>query len=296
MSTRISARGEGGGVLKQKIKDMSCNQFNDYNQKYGHPNVHNQCHKCSSYALDYPLFSKKKLSCDIAVPKRYSCLRLDDTNKSWVCFAGNDVFENYSNRESANRQSANRELVNRESANTDSDNRALGDRQSANRDLANRDSLNQDIDVGSGSSRLEETRKRTKSHNNRHAYANRKIGELTSKIVIAAKGAECVKSQVDGQVKAITSLKVENDGLKTKLNTISKRERRLRDSNIVGDDDCVHKSIEDKERFISKNVEDIINKMYPRTQNKRKAMVLTKMISEGKIFGGDGKDGYDAIF
>ena len=60
MSTRISARGEGGGVLKQKIKDMSCNQFNDYNQKYGHPNVHNQCHKYSNYATDYPLFSLKK--------------------------------------------------------------------------------------------------------------------------------------------------------------------------------------------------------------------------------------------
>ena len=59
MSTRISARGEEGGVLKQKIKDMSCNQFYDYKKIYGHPNVYNQCHKCYNYAIDYPLFSKK---------------------------------------------------------------------------------------------------------------------------------------------------------------------------------------------------------------------------------------------
>ena len=97
-------------------------------------------------------------------------------------------------------------------------------------------------------------------------------------------------------MKVITSLEVENDGLKTKLNTIAKRERRLRHSNIVGDDDGVYKSIEDKEAFITKNVEDVMNKMYTRTSNKRKAMVLTKMISEGNIFGGDGKDGYDTIF
>ena len=58
MSTRISARGEGGGVKKQKIKDMSSNQFVDYEKIYGHPNVHNQYHKYNSYALDYPLFSK----------------------------------------------------------------------------------------------------------------------------------------------------------------------------------------------------------------------------------------------
>ena len=149
---------------------------------------------------------------------------------------------------------------------------------------------------GGGSARYEETRRRYKSHNNRHAYANRKIGELTSKIVIAAKGAECVKSEVEGKVKVITSLEVENDGLKTKLNTIAKRERRLRDSYIEGDNDGVYKLIEDKEAFITKNVEDVMNKMYTRSSNKRKAMVLTRMISEGKIFGGDGKDGYDTIF
>ena len=109
MSTRISARGEGGGVKKQKIKEMSCNQFFDYKKIYGHPNVHNQCHKCNSYALDYPLFTKiKKLKCDIQVPLRYLCLHLDDSNKSCVRFAGNDVFENTSNRESGNHQSENR--------------------------------------------------------------------------------------------------------------------------------------------------------------------------------------------
>ena len=64
----------------------------------------------------------------------------------------------------------------------------------------------------------------------------------------------------------------------------------------MGDDDGVDKLIEDKEAFITTNVEDIINKMNPRTQNKRKAMVLTKMISEGNLFGGDGKDVCDTIF
>ena len=63
----------------------------------------------------------------------------------------------------------------------------------------------------------------------------------------------------------------------------------------MSDDDGVYKSIEDKEAFITKNVEDVMNKMYTRTSIKRKAMVLTRMISQGKIFGGDGKDEYDTI-
>ena len=60
MSTRISARGEGGGDKKQKINEMSCNQFFDYKKIYGQPNVEEQCHKCKSYADAYPLFSKKQ--------------------------------------------------------------------------------------------------------------------------------------------------------------------------------------------------------------------------------------------
>ena len=87
---------------------MSYNKLYDYKKMYGHRNVHNQCQKCNSYALDYPLFTKiKKLKCDIQVPLRYLCLHLDDSNKSCVRFAGNDVFENSSNRESGNPQSGN---------------------------------------------------------------------------------------------------------------------------------------------------------------------------------------------
>ena len=111
--------------------------------------------------------------------------------------------------------------------------------------------------------------------------------------------ADCAREELfefQSQVEVIKSLEVENDGLKTKLNTIAKRERRLQDSNTGDDDDGVYKLIEDKEAFITKNVEDVMNKMYTRSSNKRKAMVLTRMISEGKIFGGDGKDGYDTIF
>ena len=35
MSTRISARGEGGGDKKQKINEMSCNLFFDYKKNMG---------------------------------------------------------------------------------------------------------------------------------------------------------------------------------------------------------------------------------------------------------------------
>ena len=189
------------------------------------------------------------------------CLRLDDSNQTWVRFAGNDVFEN-----------------------------------SSNRDLGKRESGNQDIDAEDGSDLLEARQIRTKCENDRQRYRSRKISHLTDKIVIAENRAECVNFEVEGQVKVITSLQDENDGLKTKLSTITKRERRLRVSNIEGDDDGVFKSIKDKEAYITKYVEDVMNKMFTRTTNKRKAMVLTRMISEGKIFGGDGKDGYDTIF
>ena len=80
------------------------------------------------------------------------------------------------------------------------------------------------------------------------------------------------------------------------MNTIAKRERRLRQSNVGSGDEDGYQSIEDKEAYITKTVGSVINKMYPRTKDKTKAMILTRMISEGKIFGGDGKDGYNTVF
>ena len=127
----------------------------------------------------------------------------------------------------------------------------------------------------------------------------RKVEELTSEVVVVKEGADCVRGELfalESQVEVITSLEVENDGLKTKVNTIEKRERRLRQSNLLADDGCSYDSIEDKEAYITKNVESIINKMFPRTKAKKKAMILTRMISAGKIFGGDGKEGYDTVF
>ena len=36
--------------------------------------------------------------------------------------------------------------------------------------------------------------------------------------------------------------------------------------------------------------------MLPRTGAKKKAKFLRKIISDGKIFGSDGKDGYNEVF
>ena len=127
----------------------------------------------------------------------------------------------------------------------------------------------------------------------------RKVDELTGEVGVVKEGAGCVRGELfelESQVEVITSLELENDGLKTKVNTIEKRERRLRQSNVLADDGCSYESIEDKEAYITKNVESVINKMFPRTKAKKKAMILTRMISAGKIFGGDGKEGYDTVF
>lgn len=39
-----------------------------------------------------------------------------------------------------------------------------------------------------------------------------------------------------------------------------------------------------------------MGKMLPQTGAKKKSKFLAKMISDGKIYGGDGKDGYTEVF
>ena len=39
-----------------------------------------------------------------------------------------------------------------------------------------------------------------------------------------------------------------------------------------------------------------MTKVFPRTGAKKKAKYLTKMISDGKIFGSDGQEGYNEVF
>ena len=127
----------------------------------------------------------------------------------------------------------------------------------------------------------------------------RKVDELTSEVVVAKEGSDCVRGDffaLESQVEVITSLELENDDLKTKVNTIEKRERRLRQSKVQLDNGCSYESIEDKEACITKNVDMVINKMYPRTKDKKKVMILTRIMSAGKSFGGDGKEGYNIVF
>ena len=60
MSTRMSTRGEGGGGgITKKISAMSCILFQQHNDKYGHPNHHDQCSNCDLYLAESPFWSGK---------------------------------------------------------------------------------------------------------------------------------------------------------------------------------------------------------------------------------------------
>ena len=132
----------------------------------------------------------------------------------------------------------------------------------------------------------------------------RKVDELTSEVVIAREGAEWREEDVLGlefQVEAVTdlfgALKAENANLKTNLNKAYVRECRTRQKKEEDDDDDnAYNTLSSKEEYITKCVEATMNKMLPRTGAKKKAKFLTKMISDGKIFGSDGKEGYNEVF
>ena len=51
-----------------------------------------------------------------------------------------------------------------------------------------------------------------------------------------------------------------------------------------------------KECYISEHVEALMTKVFPPIGAKNKGKYLTKMISDGKIFGSDGQEGYNEMF
>ena len=136
------------------------------------------------------------------------------------------------------------------------------------------------------------------------AGLKRKVDELTGEVVSARVGVECWEEEMLGlesQVEAVTDLlgplSAENVNLKTNLNKAYVRECRTRQKKEEDDDDDnAYNTLSSKEEYITKCVEATMNKMLPRTGAKKKAKFLTKMISDGKIFGSDGKEGYNEVF
>ena len=71
---------------------------------------------------------------------------------------------------------------------------------------------------------------------------------------------------------------------------------RIRQSETLASDSGKYDTVASKEAYIAEHVEAALTKMLPRTRAKNKAKFLTKMISDGKIFGVDGRYGYKEIF
>ena len=71
---------------------------------------------------------------------------------------------------------------------------------------------------------------------------------------------------------------------------------RIRQSETLASDSDKYDTVSSKEAYIAEHVEAALTKMLPRTRAKNKAKFLTKMISDGKIFGVDGRYGYKEIF
>ena len=149
------------------------------------------------------------------------------------------------------------------------------------------------------------------------AGLKRKVDELNSEVVSARDVADCVRGaffELESKVEVITSLELENDGLKTKVNTITSPlteeikalKNRLLTANVqlhmmrqsatssIDYGNC--DTVASKEAYIAKHVKATLTKILPRTKPKKKAKFLTKMISDGKMFGVDGQHGYKEIF
>ena len=127
----------------------------------------------------------------------------------------------------------------------------------------------------------------------------RRLDELSTEIVSANDGAETVKGEVlvlQAKVGVVTNLlgplEEENCNLKKIVNNGYQREWRMKHSAPGFEDGDRFVSMESKISFISEQVQAVMTKVFPRTGSKKKAKFLAKMISDGKIFGNDGQEGY----
>ena len=291
----MSTRGEGGGGgITKKISAMSCILFQQHNDKYGHPNHHDQCSNCDLYLAESPFWSgkmKKKYETS-PLPRRHLCLRLQPSNKKWVPFSDSDVFENITDRESANRES-----VSRDSANQDAGggNGGLEERvdNSARRRVRERMRVRREDEILQRAV-IESAEKVT--------GLKRRVDELSTEVVSANDGAETVKGEVlvlQAKVGVVTNLlgplEEENCNLKKIVNNGYQREWRMKHSAPGFEDGDRFVSMESKISFISEQVQAVMTKVFPRTGSKKKAKFLAKMISDGQIFGNDGQEGYKEL-
>lgn len=54
--------------------------------------------------------------------------------------------------------------------------------------------------------------------------------------------------------------------------------------------------MESKECYIYEHIDALMTKLFPCNRSKKKAELLTKMISDRKMFGSDGQEGYNEVF
>ena len=226
-------------------------------------------------------------------------------NPTWVPFSEPEMFENISEF----RGSGFRETVagSRESP-------ALSSSIVMHSPTRPSPSYNVDVGVGGGSGGLEagisKSSRRISRERRRLQWVatesaekvtglKRKVDELSSEVVLARVGQECSQEEVvvlESKFEAATDLlgplEAENVNLKKNMNKAYVRECRTRKETVESDgEDDAYKSLASKEAYITKCVDATMNKMLPRTGAKKKAKFLTKMISDGKIFGSDGKGG-----
>ena len=212
MSSRRSSR-EGGALpltASKRISKMSCYEFINKYIEYSLNNHVPQCSHCDLFSAESPTWSKnKKIKYEtIPLPRTYLCLRLQTVNSVWVPFSESEMFEYLSH---------NRGLGNKESVASSIGGTGVGG-----------GSVGLDNEIIRSSKRKDRERSRLRravtESSAQVAGLKRKVGELATDIANANNTADCAREdlfELHSQVEVINSLTVENDGLKTQMETIT---------------------------------------------------------------------------